>query len=111
MAEAAAQPTRQFLRAAVAVVDSADEGIFLRNPPSRDITVFPAGRQQLLDGVAAVDRHEAGADGVIRRMQGNRQGELKPLVHQAADAVDQAAGGQRYMPQPDLDTARTAQKL
>ena len=98
----AAQPLCKQLGHLGRVVDIPDHRIFKGNSSSCFFKIMPARRQQRLDGIAPVDRHDGAADLVARCVQGDRQRELQVLLREPLDPVDQTAGGQADVTHADI---------
>ena len=58
------------------VVDTVDHGVLKGNAPPGLIVILPAALDQLLHPPAPVGRHDPGAGLVIRRVEGDGQGQL-----------------------------------
>ena len=98
MADHTVQQLCQLLGIRRAVVDPLDERILKGNAPSGGSEVIPAGLHELFHRPAAVHRHGLVAGFIVRRMQGNGQGNAQILLGKIVDAVHQSAGGQGDVP-------------
>jgi hypothetical protein len=88
------------------VVHVADQRVLDRQPPACLRGVVHRGAQHLADRPARVDRHEGVAQLVVRRVQGQREGDLQALLRQAAHRRDQADGGDDDAALADADAVR-----
>ena len=93
-------------RALGRVVDPANHGILKRNAPPGLFKVPAAGRHELFQRIAFVDRHELIADGVGRRMQRYRKCQLQLKPGELVNPGNQSAGRQRNMAHTDIEPLR-----
>ena len=106
MRRTAAQQLSQLSRLPWAVADPVNHRIFIRNSAPCHVKIISAGSNQLLDREALVDRHGSAAALIVRRMQGNRQGNLQLLLSEAANLRHQAGRRQRNMALSDVQPLR-----
>ena len=66
------EPVTVFLR----VIHTPYHSIFKRNSSTRFFIIFAAGRHQFLQRIPLVDRHDLRAGLIVRRMEGDRKGQL-----------------------------------
>ena len=75
-------------------------------PPAGILVVLDDGRNELLQRICLVDRHQSVPSLVVRGMEGYRQVDLEPLLSEAEDSWDDAAGGDGDVPGADIQAER-----
>ena len=90
MAEHALEQTGQLPGQRRRVVDPAHQRIFEGDAAMRAGDVLLHRGQHLGDRIAVIDRHELGAQVIVRRVQADRQIDLQRLLGHLADALRQS---------------------
>ena len=106
MAVLPAQQPRQRLGMGRAVIHPGDEGIFVADAPAGLGKIIFAALHQPGNVVLLIHRHNAAAGLIIGRVQRDGKGQPQPQLRQLVNAVAQAAGGKRNMPQAQVSALR-----
>ena len=107
----AAQQVGEGLRIEVRVVHAADHRVLVADPPAGRAGVVAGRVDDLGDRPAPVERHEHVAQGVARRVERDRQRELRPERREPADAGHDAGRGDRDVPRPQAEALRVVERL
>ena len=94
-----------------AVVHAVDHGVLKGDAPTGFLIVGFARPDQLLHAPPVIGGHDAGSCLIVRRVQRDRQRELKIPFGKLFKSLDQPAGGKRDVAHADVHALRVVYQL